>query len=610
MEKDSAEAETFRGMLRQMLFEVEYSEYQRVKYHLVSKGNRNPTAKEINKYTKATIPAPATLMPRLESLLRYVFFMDSCLDINEQATDDNRQRFFKPLTPQLRRKLDAQKKHVANGCLSDPSFVETGVRIHRVNPTTFIARSARSTGTNENDNMQILRILNNPIVGINRADRVINDHYEQSNERKKVNRLGETPAIMHRTEKIYWLNSLAMSLGFTKEQLPYEVAIPTKMNGLEEFVGMSYELPEVFVDNSTLIADVEGEPASQVMEEQEAEEQAAEISDFLQGINFDEEEDIRVDGDQFDGAAAVQNQEATIKQAIAVHTAKIHENKSTMVAFKRLTEQQPWVPFKPPDTPESEVTNVDREEYALFNKLILEQKFCRRSASLWCRTGYGTMQKIWDVEVANQFKEKIAGDGDDRIVLIHRKSYVQLLQHWNRLEKHKAMAMRAAPNNPHHDSFTATLRRTRQQMVPTQQATNCEPITCPHGEAHFGNPMVLNQTIAAAAVQRGQTNTQTAPFVLRAADPVAANSRKLLGKGFRSKKFCWRCGFKRAYHESGMYGNDCRDNVGREECSWCGWRINAHDNPSLIGPRCARPPKLQETEKLWYPNSDQSKSSE
>lgn len=148
------------------------------------------------------------------------------------------------------------------------------------------------------------------------------------------------------------------------------------------------------------------------------------------------------------------------------------------------------------------------------------------------------MSKTWDLEVANRFKEKIAGNGDDSIVLIHRKSYVQLQQHWDWLEKHKAMASRAAPNNPYHENFTETLRRTRREMEPTQQATNCEPIVYRHGEAHFGNPTALNQRIAAAAVHRGQGNTQIAPFALRPADPVVPNARKFLGKGFRSKKCC------------------------------------------------------------------------
>ena len=171
-DEESAKSETFRGMLRQMLFEVEHSECQRVRCHPVSKGNQNPTAQEINKHTKATIPAADTLMRRMESLLRHVFFVDSCMDINEPSADDNRQRFFKPVAPHLRRKLEAQKKHVANGCLSDPSFRETGIGMHRANPMTFAARTARSTGTNENDNVQIPRVLNNPMVGIDRADRV------------------------------------------------------------------------------------------------------------------------------------------------------------------------------------------------------------------------------------------------------------------------------------------------------------------------------------------------------------------------------------------------------------------------------------------------------
>jgi len=70
-----------------------------------------------------------------------------------------------------------------------------------------------------------------------------------------------------------------------------------------------------------------------------------------------------------------------------VHTAKIHQNESAFATFQRSTEQQPWVPFKPPETPELELTAVDRQEHALFNKLVLEHKFNRKAGTLWCPTG-------------------------------------------------------------------------------------------------------------------------------------------------------------------------------------------------------------------------------
>ena len=615
-DKDSAEAAMFRGMLHQMLFVVEHSECQRARFFLVSKGNRNPTSQQILKEAKATIPGPDKLARRLSSLLRCVFFMDSCLDAEPPASRDNKQRFFKPMTDKLRRKLETQKSHVTNGCLSDPSFAATGVRIHRVNPKTGKARTGRSTGTNENDNMLVLRTLNSPTVGVARADRVISDHCEQSNEKKKVNRLGEEPAITHRTEKIYWVNSLATSVGFKEEELPYKVSIPTPISELKEHLGLTYNLPTIFQSENLLegVEEEEGDDgapgnAQRNIEELTDSARQDEMGEFLDGVDFDsDEEDIDVGADQFQDLVDdtdVLTNDVALERAILVHAAKISDNESTFATFKRLTEQRPWVPFKKPDAPPESFTDVDREECALFNRLILEHKFNREAGTLWCTTGHGAFSKVWDMEVANRFKDKIAGEGEDNIVLTHRKSYAQLQQHCDLCEKHKTFSNRGAPNNPHLDHFRETLRQTRREMQPTQEAMQCEPVAYRPGLPQFGNPTVLNQRTSAAAVVRGNPAHANAPFFLRPpTTDTVPNSRKVLGKGFRSKMCCWRCGFKRNQHDSGMCGNNCRGNVGREECSWCGWRLDQHDDPSLVGPRCARPPQSEETEKQWCPNSD------
>jgi len=179
---------------------------------------------------------------------------------------------------------------------NSPSPTRQHVNIHRSSSNPNTCRQE----------LQLQRIAHRAWLARPRgaADRVINDHCEQSNERKKVNRLGEEAPITHRTEKIHWLNSLAVSLGFAKEQLPCDVSIPAKMSELEEHLGVSHELPDVFKDNTVLIADVEGEPASEDAEEQEGARQAAEIAEFLQGVNLDEEEDVPADGEQFNAQAA------------------------------------------------------------------------------------------------------------------------------------------------------------------------------------------------------------------------------------------------------------------------------------------------------------------
>ncbi|CAB9530887.1 hypothetical protein SEMRO_3097_G343660.1 [Seminavis robusta] len=148
------------------------------------------------------------------------------------------------MTKDVRKVIKNQMSHVKKGCLSDPPA--TVVMMHRVNPVTGHANSGRSTGTCEVDNRQILNVLNTPSVGIARAARVVGDHYEQSNDRKKVTRLLEPEKLTHRTEKLYLLNSVAKSCGFFDEKLPVkEVFCPDEFP-VKEYIGFEHDLPTYF----------------------------------------------------------------------------------------------------------------------------------------------------------------------------------------------------------------------------------------------------------------------------------------------------------------------------------------------------------------------------
>jgi hypothetical protein len=152
-------------------------------------------------------------------------------------------RFFKPINDAVKRQIQLQVDHIRNDCLSDPP--KEKVAITRVNPVTKQAFTARSTGTNEVDNRYLNRLLDTPSVGIARAERLIGDHYERSNDRKRCRRLGEKEAISYRTERLYFLNSIAKSAGFTGDDLPVTVAYPPHMP-IVEYMGLRYELPEQF----------------------------------------------------------------------------------------------------------------------------------------------------------------------------------------------------------------------------------------------------------------------------------------------------------------------------------------------------------------------------
>ena len=147
------------------------------------------------------------------------------------------------------------------------------MRITRVNPFSKAAFTARSTGTNEVDHQYLNRLLNSPSVGIHRAYRIMSDHYELSNDRKKVNRLGEKEALTHRTEKLYHINSLAAACGYADVELPFSTTSYPPQVPVREYLGFNFELPDAFADDVTETAD---------------DADIEELEDFLFGVNLEE----------------------------------------------------------------------------------------------------------------------------------------------------------------------------------------------------------------------------------------------------------------------------------------------------------------------------------
>jgi hypothetical protein len=101
--------------------------------------------------------------------------------------------------------------------------------------------------------MFLNRLLKTPPVGLPRAERVISDHYEVSNEKKQVSRLGAEEQLTTRTEKAYALNSIATSCIFSGSELPIKEAmsVPWSLNGHQEFMGMQYKLLAWFKEHSS-----------------------------------------------------------------------------------------------------------------------------------------------------------------------------------------------------------------------------------------------------------------------------------------------------------------------------------------------------------------------
>jgi hypothetical protein len=498
------------------------------------------------------------------------------------------RRFFKRMSPEIRKAIDNQMGHVRKGCLSDPP--KELVSIHRINPVNGKGFSARSTGTNENDNMFLNRLLNTPSIGLARAERVISDHYEQSNGKKEVSRQGGPEHITARTEKLYTLNSVAKSCGIKDDDLPVRerVSIPRSLDEVEEFLGMQYSLLEWFRSALSDKED-EGEDGKAV---------DADMANFLAGIDF-EHDDVPVDPAQFGVNMEAENTEVGRgAEDLTINLPEINHNESTFEAFKRLTEQHPWVPFTKPDKPRSD---MEEEEYAYFREE--ESKYNRHCAYLNARNGYGTFARNWDIEVATRFKDQASGNPDGK-PLMNRKTALQLQEHYDRLQKHLQQAELVRPNDAFRDRLEHVFTSTRRNRGELQASQNSGPNEYrQEGLPAFGNPTTLNTNIAAAAFQYNQNaGMMTNPFVLR---PVVnkQSATVFLGPNFNRNKYCWKCGFQKKMHNDyGVpFGHNCVNNCLREDCSKCGQRREFHHTGLFgMGPSCIKPPHINSPYHGWY----------
>jgi hypothetical protein len=147
------------------------------------------------------------------------------------------------------------------------------------------------------------------------------------------------------------------------------------LDGLKEYMGMQYKIPDCF---------------KEVVGEEEAVDEGDgstnDLENFLAGIDFDDD-DIPIDATQFPGhdSESVEPSpvENNVEDQLNVYLPLINPNETTFQAFKRLTEQHPWVPFALPDKPRNE---LEEAEYDYFKQE--ESKYQRHAAYLNAKNGY------------------------------------------------------------------------------------------------------------------------------------------------------------------------------------------------------------------------------
>jgi len=268
-DENSEKTAIFRKLMRRALFLVEDKEIQRAEAFLVAKKKKKPSPRETFKEAKATMPPADVLERRVMAVLQALIEKDHQADRSRMAGEPTAGRFFKPGANTLNVMLN-QMSHVKKGCLSDPPA--SVFPMFRENPKTGKTFAARFTGTNEVDNRCLNRLLDTPSVGLTRADRLIHNCCERSNDNKMVNRLGLDPSVTSRTEHHTMLHSLSSKCGF--EDFPKKKPVcPRNIDALDERIGFDCHLPAAFTANE------EGD-----VDEEDNDSETEDMIDFLNDI--------------------------------------------------------------------------------------------------------------------------------------------------------------------------------------------------------------------------------------------------------------------------------------------------------------------------------------
>jgi len=250
---------------------------------------------------------------------------------------------------------------------------------------------------------------------------------------------------------------------------------------------------------------------------------------------------------------------------------------TSMQSFARLTKEQPWIPFRlvNSSTPK---TALDLEEEALFNRLSKDYK---RHVSPGYRHGYKDFELAWNIEVAERFRKRMDdADNGTEIVLVNRKSYIQLQQHYDDVIQSDRLSKICDPACGRYNQLTQTLQQTRRQVQPPtgRIAENIVyrrtglPTPC-------GAPTTFNPAITGNAILRN-TNRQSIPWNV-AAPPIPDDKCNPLAN-FKRGTWCVTCGFRKANHlKEESFGSKCKRNC----CAHC-MQLKEHDHPNGMGPRC------------------------
>jgi hypothetical protein len=590
----SEEALLFRMLLTRALFVTDSAEYERAKavakQRLERSGrNNDPTHRQIMAEARTVIPPKEILESNVLAVIKYVLMQDLAIELRK-ATRNAEERsplpkpFFKPMSRTLRNELNTLIGHIRSGCLSDVP----GVSLHKMNPTTGKIFCCRGTNSNKNDNLY-LRLLCGKHLGIARADRLISTYLEVSNDQKRVSRLGEgseASNITYRTERLAMINSLHVEAGFKEDEPPFVMSHPAVPPEIQYDIGFdkAVKLPT----GESVLDILEANDAARVSVNEYVDETVLEAG-LLENSSEEDAielvEEVADDGDHVDPP--------TLERRVVELLPEIRRSETTMEAYERLTNKQPWIPF---NSGNCTMTEVDRAEVDLFEEMRCDYSL---SAPLRAPNGLNSFKVAWNLKVAERYKEKIE-TGDETIVLINRKNVDYLRDHWQRVNSRNATGQRVEPTNQGETSelerMNETLRSNRRNVSvpPLQQAT---PIHyAQDGQMPVGRPMILNTNIVAHGLVPASNNARIAPWRI----PLQTNAAPINPlTNFRRRTWCITCGFQKAEHtKEERFGKPCC----RDYCGKCHQRKEFHsDNGFRMGPFCNKMPHpIGSKHHFWY----------